>query len=118
MSHQGNVVVKPSGFIFTTGRNSGQATALIVHKFMQLAMGWCGHDEERWLLQTLCKDDNIERPVTGIGNADTPTVIVDFDAKTVTWQWDHAPQEVVGSWGFEEYAKGDWLTLYREHFDQ
>lgn len=71
-------------------------------------------------MNDLCHDDSIDRPITGIGNEDVPTVIVDFRARTVAWEWmtqPHIVPKLVALWTFKEYATKVTDEIIREVFE-
>lgn len=71
-------------------------------------------------LYDLCHDDSIDRPITGIGNEDVPTVIVDFRDRTVVWKWMTQPHKVpklVAVWTFADYITKVTDYMIREEFE-
>jgi len=119
MSNQGNVIVVVAGekIIVTSGRHAGPQTPKASQDCLREALrhvpveAW-GHKEWRpWetFLQELVHLDCMERPIFGLGNEDVPTIVVDFDNLTVTWEsfsWGDASR-VVGKWPFTDYLKID-----------
>jgi len=131
MSNQGNIIVQASGLVvdrimFTTGRWSGAETPEIVQGTLERALDWNTANNEpepslryAWesILHDLAHHDAIDRPITALGNTDTPTVIVDFQHKTVDWRREY-DRKIVGSWSFEDYLKLDlWrLPAFRKFY--
>jgi hypothetical protein len=118
VSNQGNVevftsydtgfgVVKP--YRFTTGRWSGPQTPRIVQRLIADLHDPEARHAEKGFLADLCKDDSIYCPIQEFGNTDTPTVVVDFRHKLVSWRDEYDLTSV--GWTFEEYLKLDFDNL-------
>jgi hypothetical protein len=122
VSTQGNIVVKVNDrftLIFTTSRWGGAETPKIVQDALRDATPRNG--DVRWFLSALMHNDSVSHPIEMIGNADTPTVIVDLWAQTVTWQLDHN-KVILATWTFETYmaerfdVRSPSNSIYIQHF--
>lgn len=119
MSKQGNVKVLYGGgyCILTSGRWSGGSVPTYVQEALRgLERPLC-HLSSKEFMGSLIQNEACVcsfHPVTVIGNCDTPTVIVDFDHKTVTI--DEQDQNRQSTFSFEEFCKleitGCWFEDY------
>ena len=115
MSSQGNVkiYVKPGEmYMFTTGRWSGPALLKLCQNCLDL------YDPAN-TLHDLCHDPSIDRPIQSIGNADVPTIMIDYvnDAVTIYTDWD---DEVLGFWDLKTFKLkefSDFSQMIRERYE-
>jgi hypothetical protein len=128
MSNQGNIEVwawPPSTtnnennglFRFTTMRHGGDMTPIAVKRALiecYLEKDNLGEEswDPRYFLGALMHDPDVYHPISGFGNTDTPTVVVNFATQGVFFRkdWLPIPQRISG-WSFAEYIK---LNLKRE----
>ena len=111
MSNQGNVIVVVAGkqLIVTSGRHAGPQTPKASQDCLREALRHPSSRPWETFLRELVHLDCMERPIFGLGNEDVPTIVVDFDSLTVTWEgfsWGDASR-VVGKWPFTDYLKMD-----------
>jgi hypothetical protein len=116
MSHQGNIrVVTEDGdvFLFTSGRWTGAEMPVAARE--ALRWSYSGDDDAAFdcqeFLAELIKNPAVQLPIVSIGNADVPTVEVDFKTLTVTWGETSGPSITMT---FDDYIEADFDTVKAE----
>jgi len=106
MSNQGNVIVRASGdcncptdLIFQTGRWSGGMMHSWVRDILKHAFDRdTGGRNEECFLYDLCRHSSIGHPIREVGNEDVPTIVIDWKARTVSFEWISYSQEMLNKY--------------------